>query len=178
MRCGRITKKYLRSYENLYGNTSKNDDLHVGNPSTVRKQSLPSKRLKSVKRISPSESDEQKQLVWWLKVKGIRHFHIPNGGSRGGKIIKGKWVPLEALKLKSMGTQRGIPDLCIPVPTRKYHGLYIEMKKFGLDERSISEEQINWINYLNHEGYLAIVAFGFEQGKKIVEEYLSCDILI
>lgn len=74
------------------------------------------------------ESVEQKLVVEWARRAectwpeiALLH-HIPNGGQRDKAV---------AAKLKTEGVKAGVPDLCLPVPRGKYHGLYIEMKATG-----------------------------------------------
>jgi hypothetical protein len=107
-----------------------------------------------------SEFQEQALFVQWLSLKNIRHYAIPNGGR---KSIG------EAVKLKRMGVSPGAPDLCIPIPRKCYHGLYIELKreKHG----TASPQQVEWLYFLAQQGYCAKVAHGFCAAKAIVEDY-------
>jgi hypothetical protein len=109
-----------------------------------------------------TEDQEQAKLATWLTKQGLRFFAIPNGGSRHF---------LEALKLKRCGVQKGVPDICVPIPSGSYHGLYIELKR--VSGGKVSDEQAEWINFLNAQGYFAKVAYGFLEAKAIVEYYLS-----
>ena len=71
------------------------------------------------------EANEQIKLFRWASFATAKYpcltllHHIPNGGSRN---------QLEARNLKLQGVKSGVPDICLPVPRGKYHGLYIEMK--------------------------------------------------
>jgi hypothetical protein len=49
-------------------------------------------------------------------------------------------------------------------------GLFIEMKR--QKGGRISEEQSRWIAELNKSGYRAVVAYGFEDAKQIILNYL------
>jgi len=60
--------------------------------------------------------------------------------------------------------------LCLPVPRKNYHGLYIEMK-FG--NGRTSKDQKEWILNLNNQGYKAVVCNGFEEAKEVIERYLA-----
>lgn len=114
------------------------------------------------KKVAPTEDQEQIRLATWLTKQGIRFYAIPNGGYRNA---------LEAFKLKRMGTIPGIPDICIPIPSGSYHGLYIELKRtFG---GKVSENQKFWLEFLNEKGYLAQVAKGFEEARDVVTYYLG-----
>lgn len=110
----------------------------------------------------PTEVYEQIRFVTWLAKNGIRHFAIPNGGLRSYS---------EAVKFKRCGVKAGVPDVCIPIPSGSYHGLYIELKR--VKGGSVSVEQKEWINFLQSQGYYAEVAKGFDEAKRIVEYYLG-----
>lgn len=109
----------------------------------------------------PREDQEQTRLVTWMTKNNIVHFAIPNGGKRSG---------LEAFKFKRTGVKSGIPDLCIPIPSKSYHGLYIELKR--MSGSRVSDSQVYWIDYLNRVGYYAVIAKGFDEAKHIITEYL------
>ena len=90
--------------------------------------------------------------------------HIPNGGSRNA---------IEAANLKKQGTKSGVPDLCLPVARSIYHGLYIELKAEG---GRLQDTQKTWISELNKQNYKAVVCFGFDEAKTIIENYLKGDL--
>jgi len=119
-------------------------------------------RIVKVKPKVPSEDFEQARLSTWLDRQNIRFFAIPNGGSRN---------PIEGAKFKRCGVKSGVPDLCMPIPSGPYHGLYIEMKR--KQGGTVSPTQKEWIVYLRSVGYFADVAFGFEHAKEIINNYLS-----
>jgi len=110
----------------------------------------------------PTERDEQIQLIKYLRWNKIPHYAVPNGGSRN---------PAEAKNLKAEGVSAGVPDVCIPVPNKEYHGLYIEMKR--QKGGKVSEKQKEWIEKLNKLGYLAVVCRGYEEAKEVVERYME-----
>ena len=87
--------------------------------------------------------------------------HIPNGGTRD--VVEGK-------HLKQQGVKSGVPDLCLPVPSGRYHGLYIEMKT---DDGRATDAQKWWIERLNAAGYFAQVCHGWESAVRVLEWYLS-----
>ncbi len=122
------------------------------------------KVLRSVGDVLPSEEDEQKLLVKYLELKKIVFYAIPNGELR--TLSAGR-------RLKLTGVRAGVPDLCIPMATPDYHGLYIELKR--KKRATVSEEQKEWLAYLNSAGYLAVVCYGFEEAKKVLEEYFYRD---
>ena len=88
-------------------------------------------------------------------------FAIPNGGMRD---------KITAAKLKAEGVKLGVPDMCLPVSRSIYHGLFIELKK--LKGGVLSKEQEHWINWLNEQGYYAMVCRGWEEAREILIWYL------
>lgn len=108
-----------------------------------------------------SERNEQMAFCHYMEMLGIYHFAIPNGGSRH---------PAEAVNLKKEGVKAGVPDIMIPIPRGKYHGLFIEMK-YGKNKPT--EKQKEWINLLNDLGYKAVVCYGFESAREVVDDYLT-----
>lgn len=117
---------------------------------------------------APSESWEQKQLIKWSQQPSIRGlypelkflFHIPN--EREDKV--------QAAILKDMGVKPGVPDLCLPFPAGKYHGLWIEMK--AIDGKP-SEEQEWWLAHLKANGYACAVCYGWQQATEVLQWYLN-----
>lgn len=113
-----------------------------------------------------TEQQIQMDFLWWatnnhpLKI-GKYMFAIPNEGRRSRK---------HGARMKAQGLKSGIPDLFLAWPTQKYAGLFIEMKS---EKGKISENQQKWIDRLNEQGYLAVVAFGLDEAKKAVEGYLN-----
>ena len=116
-----------------------------------------------------TEAQEQAYVIKWSQQPCIRAqwpelallFHIPNGGTRDA--VEGK-------HLKQQGVKKGVPDLCLPVPSGKYHGLFIEMKT---DKGRASDAQRQWIERLKAVGYFAQVCHGWEAAVATLEWYLS-----
>lgn len=115
-----------------------------------------------LREVVPSEDHEQGLLVYWLRSRGIRFYAIPNGGKR--ELI-------EAVKFKRTGVSAGVPDLCIPIPSGGYHGLYIELKR--VVGGTVSEKQQEWLDFLEGQGYYAKVAKGFDEARDMVMAYLA-----
>lgn len=117
---------------------------------------------KFYKQIVPTEREEQIPFVKYLRLKKIPFYHTPNGEKR----------PLGAgYNLKCMGVSPGVPDICIPVPKGKYHGLYIELKR--IKGSCLRDEQKFWLGLLNEQGYYAVMCKGWEAAVKVVEFYMS-----
>jgi hypothetical protein len=114
----------------------------------------------------PSEHDEQVQLVSMFDVAypEIKHllYAIPNGGDRH---------PAVAVKLKEEGVRKGVPDLQLALPTQKYHGLYIEMKR--RKGGRVSPEQTDMIDNLRKVGYRVEVCLGCDEAWQVITEYIN-----
>lgn len=115
-----------------------------------------------------TEQQHQTYVIQWSQQPTIREkypelamlFHIAN--ERSDKV--------QASILKKMGVKKGVPDLCLPVPSGKYHGLFIEMKT---DTGRASAEQLWWISHLEANGYAAAVCYGWNRAVEVLEWYLN-----
>jgi hypothetical protein len=96
-----------------------------------------------------------------------------------------------AKKLKDMnGGRRGWPDMFIAEPRVKsfpnvYHGLFIELKKEGTrifkkDGKLVADEhireQFDMLADLRNRGYVAEFACGFDEAKKLIDEYMEGEL--
>lgn len=88
-------------------------------------------------------------------------FAVPNGGSRN---------KIEAYNLKRQGLKSGVPDIILPVAKGNYHGLFIELK-YG--KNKTTDNQVKYIDYLNKNGYLAVVCYGCDQAFDTIKKYLK-----
>lgn len=72
-----------------------------------------------------SESEEQICLFRWAQWACGKYpelkllFHVPNEGKRS--VYTGA-------RMRSEGLRAGVPDICLPVAKKRYHGLFVEMK--------------------------------------------------
>jgi hypothetical protein len=118
--------------------------------------------------IIPSEHDEQASLMQWCELnqgkypKLKRLFAIPNGGARHVVVAR---------KLKAEGVRKGVLDLCLPVPSMLYHGLFIEMKRVKASYPT--KEQKEEIEELRADGYRAEVCRGFEEARDVLIDYME-----
>ena len=110
-----------------------------------------------------SEDHEQKQLIQWCRTDPRLQFifHIPNENTAGIK-----W----GIRNRQLGVKSGVPDLMLPIPSKGYHGLFIEMKTRN---GKTSENQDRWLNALNSFGYLAVVCHGWEEARDCLLKYLQ-----
>ena len=124
------------------------------------------------------EHCEQKALIQWADMQPLARYTfkaghigdylaaIPNGGNRSA---------LTGAILKSEGVRAGFPDMILTLPNNKYHSLFIELKAKTKTAR-VSDSQKIWLERLNSNGYLAVVAYGFIQAKEIIEKYLRNEV--
>lgn len=116
----------------------------------------------------PTESEEQIALFQWAALQHGRYpelamlHHIPNGGKRSMS---------EAVRFRAEGVKAGVPDLCLPVPRKGCHGLYIELKR--RKGSRTSDEQLSWLQQLSRQGYQVAVCYGWEEAKGVIEGYLE-----
>ena len=120
-----------------------------------------------IPRVTTSEAEEQAAVVKWAELMSHKFpclkwmYHTPNGGSRN---------VAEAVNLKRMGVKPGVPDLCLPYPSQGYHGLYIEMKTDKGRPTACQKEYIDW---LNGNGYKAVVCHGAEEAIEVIWGYVN-----
>lgn len=119
------------------------------------------------KMTAPSEDEEQSKILDYCNAMSGRYpelsrlYHIPNEGKRGRAA---------AAMQKRIGLKAGVPDLCLPVPRKGYHGLYIEVK--AIDGR-IRPSQQEWIDNLNEQGYKAVVCYGADAAIEVIADYIK-----
>lgn len=111
----------------------------------------------------PTEAEEQTALFTWAGYhKSLEWmFAVPNGGTRNAR---------EAKNLKRQGVKAGVSDIFVPVPRGGYHGLFIEMK---VGKNKPSEKQIEFLNHVISCGYVGAICYGFEEAKKVIEDYMK-----
>lgn len=96
--------------------------------------------------------------------------------SGAGKLTMG-----QAIALKALRSGRGFPDLVIYEPKNDFCGLFLELKREGTkvyNKKFVGatphiEEQIQMLEKLNDKGYAACFAVGFDEAKKIIDNYLK-----
>ena len=100
-----------------------------------------------------AEHHEQVALVSWARsmagqIPELEMLYAnPLGGKRAWKTGK---------MLKAEGARAGIPDLTLAVPSRGFHGMFIEMK-FG--RNTVTARQRDWIEKLRGHGYYCAVCY-------------------
>ena len=86
-------------------------------------------------------------------------YHIPNEGKRTNGAV-----------LKAMGLKSGVPDVCLPVPSHNFNGLYLEMK-YGKNKPTKDQEA--FMAALRQQGYKTAVCYGADEAKAEIMDYLQ-----
>lgn len=125
---------------------------------------------KYTKKGTLTEDTEQK-----LVVEFCEKLNIPIKGSASGIFIKDNIGLVKKLKKLHIIEPKGEPDFFIPIVKKNKEGfivsggLFIEMKKIG---GKPTPEQLERINYYNHNGYIARIAEGHEKAIEIIQDYI------
>ena len=125
------------------------------------------KRPRPTAQPKGSEHQEQKALFEWAEKLAYRYpeldlmFAVPNGGLRNKAV---------AVRMKAEGLKPGVPDILIPVARCGHHGLFIELK-YGRGKPSA--KQVEWLDALNEQGYLAVVCWGWCEAADLIQSYLE-----
>lgn len=115
---------------------------------------------------TPTEQEEQEELIRWCDetIGKDLMIHIPN---------ERKCSAVMGAALKRQGVRSGVPDNFLTIPTKEYHGLFIELKRAKKSLSRVTSEQREWIKNLNERGYKAVICYGAEEAKKAVLRYLK-----
>lgn len=108
-----------------------------------------------------NELQEQIAVVGYCELRHIPIVHIPNEGKRSAAV---------GAQLKRAGMRPGFPDLFLPRPRGKYHGLFVEMK---YENGKTTADQEWWLATLAREGYAVRVCYGFDETVRCIEAYLK-----
>ena len=120
------------------------------------------------KKIIPTESQEQQKAIEYCHLLGLNLAYSTQNGVWLSDRSKSYQI---AAKQRKEGLLKGLPDLCLPYPQKKYHGFYIEMKR--VKGGVVSPEQLDIIKQLEQQGYYVAVCRGFEEAKKEIDNYFS-----
>ena len=127
------------------------------------------------RRLTPTEHDEQVALFDYAKHAAGQDWHwnmlyaIPNAGGYVGGYDNNV---ARVQSMKAEGVKKGVPDICLPVPSGPWCGLYIELKRKG---GKLTPEQRSWLIALESLRYMACKAEGAEEAIKIIETYLALE---
>lgn len=124
-----------------------------------------------------SEHADQVALIAWAAMQSNVYpalkwiYAVPNGAKLPyRKNRNGQRFSPEAMRLKREGLRPGVPDLVLPVPVGKHHGLYLELKH---GKNTTSDKQDEWLEALEGFGYCAAIAWGFDEARQTIVDYLE-----
>lgn len=124
-------------------------------------------KIKTSKQLEPTEHQIQAAFFQWVQAmeqtdKRFKMiFAVPNGGVRHIG---------QAVKLKKEGVRSGVSDVIGLIPSGKYHGFCLEIKK---PSGKVSGSQSEFLHYASMLGYLPAVAYSVEQCIEFTKNYLG-----
>jgi len=107
------------------------------------------------------EIDLQNAVITYLEYNNML-FTCTLGGVFLGKS---NW---KQKKILSKHYSKGVPDILIFEPSKKYNGLMIELK---LTYNKPTKEQKEWIAKLNARGYKAVICYKLDEVIEIIKTY-------
>lgn len=127
--------------------------------------------LKSLKNKIPCEDVEHRALVKWLAYHPLlKDLFCKNNN-------EGKRTDVQGHNLKLMGLRPGVSDIFIYFPTKKFHGLWLEIKrnkKYTKSEMSTPTwaAQEEFLKTVKSVGFSGEFCYGWVNGVEIINEYL------
>jgi hypothetical protein len=88
-------------------------------------------------------------------------------------VNEGKRTRFNGYKLKMIGMRKGVLDYQLPVPNKRWCGLWLEMKTTDKRYQTQPVEQKEWIEKLLKYKHYATFAFGWEDAARITTAYLE-----
>jgi hypothetical protein len=131
-------------------------------------------KLPSPNEIAKSNTEDAHQIALFAwasqnisRYPQLRWLHAIPNGERRDKIT--------AARLKMAGVKSGVWDIFLPVTTKVWAGLYIEMKRpksKGKPAGKLSEKQIDFGKFVHNQGYKTDVAYSWQEAADHIEAYL------
>lgn len=126
-----------------------------------------------------AEHNEQVAIITWARLwqrkagyECLRYFFSSQNGEKFRNARQGA-------RAKQAGMIAGVPDLFLPYPSGDYHGLFIELKRRivkGESRPVVSQEQKEFLAYLNGVGYLAKVCYGSGEAIETIKSYIQLSL--
>ena len=120
------------------------------------------------KHIIPTELQEQIAVFNWIRLMSMTYpvLKYANASLNGVRLTIG-----QATLAKKSGLVKGYPDIFLPVKNKNYSGLFIELKR--IKGGVVSQEQKDFISFLNSQGFKAVVCKGSKEAINALESYLN-----
>lgn len=118
-----------------------------------------------------TEHAHQSALFCWAALPATQRlwpclklmFAVPNGGERN-KIV--------AAKMKAEGVKAGVLDIFLPVPSKGFHGLFIEMK---VGRNKPTPGQVDFACAVSDLDYCCVLCYSWEGAREQILKYLGED---
>lgn len=120
------------------------------------------------------EDDHQAALIAWAKTQPLDGdrvsdylYAIPNGGSRSAR---------EGARLKAQGVKAGVSDLHLPIASRGFHGLWIELKAPATTTSKAgkpTQAQLDWLDKMAKQGHCTAVCIGWQAAADTIKSYCA-----
>lgn len=122
-----------------------------------------------MKNTTPLEKQEQIEFVNYCELHNITVVHIANEFI--SKNFQNRFSYIKSMK--KQGYRIGFPDLAILTKNKSgtHEVLFIEMKR--QKGGRVSDEQKEWIERLDNEGYCVGIAKGCDSAINILNQYLE-----
>lgn len=119
-----------------------------------------------------TENQEQRALVKWIRMRSDISDYVLKMNNEGKRTKAQGW------NLTMLGMCRGASDLFLAYPAHGLHGCWIECKRnrkySPCEQRSETWlYQLQFQDIMRYKGYAAFIAYGWEDGKKKIEQYLA-----
>lgn len=134
-----------------------------------------------VAKIPRNSKDEehmhQAALIEWAAVTDMPHlflmhdseprkiggylFAVPNGGHRS--VTQGA-------RLRAEGVKPGVSDLMLPIPTERFHSMWIEMKSSA---GSMTRDQLSWFRLMTARGFYCCTCRSVDEAITEIQKYLG-----
>lgn len=122
-----------------------------------------------------AEDDHQLALMNWARMYKMPCgemlaeylYAIPNGGRRNAK---------EGARMKAQGVKAGVSDLHLPIASRGFHGLWIELKAPATATSKAgkpTQAQLDWIEKMTKKGHMAVICYGWQPAAETIKNYLQ-----
>lgn len=135
---------------------------------TKRRIALPgiNAPVRKTRNAQPEEAEQKKVIAWrnasQEREPRLRWLHSSLNGVKLGKQ--------SAVKMHNGGMISGIADLCLPVASGGYNGLYIELK---IKPNKPSDTQVEFLEFACAQGYLCRVCWSAEEAITLIQWYLA-----
>ena len=119
-----------------------------------------------------TEATEQKDFVTWFRAKYPAHAKSLRVSQSGAHRGKGKMAAIRIAKAKGQGEVKGEADIVILLSKGGFGSLVIEHKG-SQQSHKLSDDQIEYLDYHNRVGNMAISTRGADALKAAVDTFMG-----